>query len=145
MITLDAYWKGRDKEYADELTDQIRANAQVTVDRVNELLARAGRSDIHAPTSGWRPVAVNDATSNSAARSKHLSAEAADLPDADRTLATWCVDNLDVLRELGLWMEDPRWTPTWTHVQTQPPKSGKIVFIPSTSTATDPSFPVTWA
>ena len=145
MITLDAYWKGRDTEYANELTDEIRANAQVTVDRANELLARAGRSDIHSVNSGWRPMAINDATANSAARSKHLSAEAADLPDADRTIATWCVDNLDVLKEIGLWMEDPRWTPTWTHVQIVPPKSGKRVFIPSSAPPKDPDFPVTWA
>ena len=40
MITLEAYWKGRDTEYADELTDEIRANAEVTVAKANELLAR---------------------------------------------------------------------------------------------------------
>ena len=144
MITLEAYWMGRDKEYADELTDEIRANAQVTVDRVNELLARAGRSSIDRLSSGFRPKAINDATSNAAKGSKHLTAEAADIPDADRLLAGWCMDNLDVLREIGLWAEDPRWTPTWLHVQIVPPKSGKHVFIPNSLPPKDPSFPVTW-
>lgn len=144
MISLDAYWKGRDKEYADELTDEIRGNAEKTVELANELLSRAGRSDIDLVDSGWRPKAVNDHTSNAASGSKHLSAEAVDLPDYKRTLATWCVDNLDVLAEIGLWMEDPRWTKTWVHVQTVPPRSGKRVFIPSTTPATDPNFPVTW-
>ena len=41
-------------------------------------------------------------------------------------------------------MEDPRWTPTWLHVQTIPPKSGRVVFIPNSSPPLDPSFPVTW-
>lgn len=144
MIDLKAYYKGRDTQYAEELTDEIRANAQITVDKVNELLSRAGRSDIDSVASGWRPKAVNDATANAASSSRHLTAEAADIPDADRTLSSWCVDNLDVLTEIGLWMEDPRWTPTWTHVQTVPPKSGKRVFIPSVKPPLDPSFPVTW-
>lgn len=145
MITLQSYFKGRDIQNREELTDDIRANAQITVERVNDLLTRAGRSDLHAINSGWRPQGVNDATANAAKGSKHLSAEAADLPDTDRSLCEWCVDNLDVLADIGLWMEDPRWTPTWLHVQTVPPKSGKRVFIPSTAPATDPDFPVTWA
>ena len=145
MITLEAYWKGRDTEHADELTDEIRANAEIVVGRANELLARAGRSDIHTVNSGWRPQGINDATANAASHSRHLTAEAVDLPDADRTLCEWAVDNLDILKELGLWMEDPRWTPTWLHVQTTPPKSGKVVYIPSTAPAKDPTFKVTWA
>ena len=145
MIDLTAYWKGRNILYADELTDDIQRNAEITVAKVNELLARAGRSDIHTVNSGWRPVSVNEATANSGKSSKHLTAEACDLPDADRTLAGWCVDNLDQLKEIGLWMEDPRWTPTWVHLQVVPPKSGKLVYIPSSAPAKDPDFPVTWA
>lgn len=139
MISLEAYWKGRDKEYADELTDEIRANAEKTVELANELLTRAGRSDIHTVNSGFRPKSINDATANAAKRSKHLTAEAVDLPDADGTLADWCVDNVDVLVEIGLWMEHPGWTPGWVHVQTvppgNPPRSQVRVFIPSASPA----------
>ena len=145
MITLHAYWLGRDVTHAEELTEEINRNAQVTVSKANELLARAGRNDINTVNSGWRPQGVNDTTRNSAAVSSHLTAQAVDLPDTDRTLAEWCVDNLDVLKEIGLWMEDPRWTPTWVHLQTKPPKSGKIVYIPSSKPAPDPDFEVTWA
>ena len=144
MITWQSYFKGRDIQNRDELTDEIRRNAQVTVDRVTEMLARAGRSDINTVNSGWRPKGVNDATANAAKGSKHLTAEACDLPDADRSLCQWAVDNLDVLEDIGLWMEDPRWTSTWLHVQTIPPKSGRRVFIPSTAPPSDPCFPVTW-
>ena len=145
MITLHAYWMGRDVTHADELTAEINVNAQITVAKANELLARAGRNDINTVHSGWRPRSVNDATSNAGALSKHLSAEAVDLPDADRTLCEWAVDNLDIVKDIGLWMEDPRWTPTWLHVQTVPPKSGKIVYIPSSKPPLDPDFEVTWA
>ena len=145
MISIHAYWMGRDVTHAKQLTDEIRRNAEVTVERVNELLARAGRNDINTVNSGWRPQAVNDATSNAGASSRHITAEAVDLPDADRTLCEWAVDNLDILREIGLWMEDPRWTPTWLHLQIVPPKSGKLVYIPSAKPPLDPTFEVTWA
>ena len=144
MITLETYWMGRDVEHAEELTDEIRANAEITVAKANELLARAGRSDIHTVNSGWRPKTVNEATANSATQSRHLTGQAVDLPDRDRTLASWCGDNLDVLAEVGLWCEDFRWTKTWVHLQTVPPKSGKRIYVPSSAPATDPDFPVTW-
>jgi hypothetical protein len=35
------------------------------------------------------------------------------------------------LQEMGLWMEDPRWCPTWLHVQCVPPASDRRVYIPS--------------
>ena len=41
MITLDAYWMGRDKEYANELTESIQANAAATVKRINQPLELA--------------------------------------------------------------------------------------------------------
>jgi hypothetical protein len=145
MITLAAYYKGRDVSHAEELTDEIRANAEVTVAKANELLARAGRSDINTANSGWRPKGVNEGTANSAANSRHLTGQAIDLPDADRSLAGWVADNLDVLREIGLWTEDFRWTPIWVHLQTVPPKSGRVVYIPNALPPADPSFPVTWA
>ena len=145
MITLETYLMGREKQYRDEYTDQIMEKAHITVARCNELLERAGRSDIDKVVSGWRPQAVNKATRNAAPSSRHITAEACDLPDADRTLAGWVADNLDVLEEVGLWAEDFRWTPTWVHLQTVAPKSGRRVFIPSVQPPLDPSFPVTWA
>mgnify|MGYP001567219378 CR=1 FL=1 len=144
MITLDAYFMGRNLTHSEEVTDEILTNATLTVAKVNDLLSRAGRSDIHTVNSGWRPKAINDATANAASSSRHLTAQACDISDVDRTLSTWCVDNLSVLKEIGLWMEDPRWCPTWIHLQSVPPKSGKLVFIPSSAPMKDPDFQVTW-
>lgn len=145
MITVEAYFMGRDLTHSEELTEEIMANAQRTVERVNDLLRRANRSDIDTVRSGWRPKAVNDSTANAATGSRHLTGHAVDLPDNDRTLATWIADNLDELEAVGLWAEDFRWTPTWVHVQTVPPRSGKLVYVPSSSKPLDPDFPVTWA
>ena len=147
MIDLKAFYNGREEAYRDELTDEIRRNAEDTVARANELLTRAGFEDVCSVNSGWRPRQVNAATPNASATSHHLTGRAVDLPDPDRTLAAWCVANLDALAEMGLWIEDPRWTydeegEHWVHVQTVPPGSGNRVFVPSTEPPKDPDFPV---
>lgn len=149
MIDLKAFYCGRDDAYLAELTDEIRFNAEDTVARTNRLLERAGFQHIRSVNSGWRPRAVNDATPNAVSQSQHLVGRAIDLPDPDRALAAWCVAHLEVLAEVGLWMEDPRWTydasgDHWVHLQIVPPKSGRRVFIPFDTPPPDPGFPVTW-
>jgi hypothetical protein len=131
---------GRDVTHAEELTDEINENAKDTVDKVNRLLTLAGRVETDTVNSGWRPRSIRDPTQNNLVASLHLTAEAVDIGDTDRSLAHWCMENLDLLEAIELWMEDARWTPTWVHLQTVPPRSGKIVFIPNNSPPTDPTF-----
>lgn len=143
MITLDDYWMGRDIKYQSELNHDIIQNAIETVQRVNELLDRAAADGVipgvnpatgTAVASGWRPRGINDHIINAAQGSKHLTALACDIRDDNaRSLARWCCRNLAALGEIGLWMENPQWTPSWVHVQTVPPGSGRRIFIPSTS------------
>lgn len=144
MIDMQAYWMGRDLEYAEELTEEIRANAQVTVDRTNQLLDRSATGSVHVVRSGFRPRAINEATGNAATKSKHLTAEAVDIADDDRGIADYCAANQDDLVEIGLWCEDFRWTPTWAHFQIVPPKSGRRIYIPSMAKPLDPDYPVNW-
>jgi len=136
MITIEKYWMGRDRTHGRELTHEIIQNAQVTVDKANELLERFEAETgivIDTVASGWRPSAVNGNTKNAATGSRHLTARAVDLRDTpERDLARWCLRNLDQLEDIGLWMEDPQWTPTWVHLQILPPGSGRRVYVPST-------------
>lgn len=150
MITLEQYWMGRDAKYPAECTPEIRVNAYQIVAKVNTLLAMAEVDGVEPAlsvrgdhvASGWRPEAVNDATANAAKNSKHCSGQAVDLADgAGRALARWCLANLDVLEQVGLWMEDPRWTPSWVHLQLVPPGSGKRVYVPSTAPALAKALP----
>lgn len=141
MITLEDYFMGRDVTHAAELTPEIRANAEVTVDRVNKLLIEAELGMVMPGTdevtgtpvaSGWRPAGINSRTMNAAAGSKHLTAQACDIQDTpERDFARWCLRNLWFLDTVGLWMEDPQWTPDWVHLQTVPPGSRKRVYRPS--------------
>lgn len=118
VLTLADYYMGRDRQYADELTRELRANARETVKRANRLLRHAGLA--RGVNSGWRPAAVNAAIPNAAKRSKHLLCLAIDLDDDDDALDAWCMGHLDVLEELGLWLEHPAATPRWCHVQIVP-------------------------
>ena len=153
MITLAHYWMGRDRSHAAELTDAIRRNAAITVERVNWLLmvstltpAIDQITGTHV-ASGWRPAAVNARTANAASASTHMTGEGCDLQDhPDRRLARWAVSHIDDLARIGLWIEDPRFTggrtnnDPWLHVQTRAPRSGRRVYVPSTAPAGDPQF-----
>lgn len=143
MITLQDYWMGRDAQYGAELTPEIVQNAELLMQRVGALLERAAAENV-APgidditctcvASGWRPKSVNDKTSNASATSLHLKGLGIDLREAPgRALARFCLRNLDLLAELELWMEDPRWTPTWVHFQAGAPGNNERVFIPSSA------------
>lgn len=128
MITLADYYQGRDAQFPEELTDELRTNAASTVDRVNQLLEAFGED--RKVNSGWRPAVVNAAIPHAAKKSKHMTCQACDLSDPNGSLDAWCMNNLDALEHIGLWLEHPDSTPSWTHVQIVPPNSAKRVFKP---------------
>lgn len=127
-LKVTDYYMGRDREYRSELTRELRANARETVRRANRLMKRAGL--FRKVTSGWRPAALNAKVPGAAKGSKHISCLAIDLEDRDGRLDAWCMAHLDVLADIGLWLEHPDATPDWCHLQTLPPRSGNRVFEP---------------
>ncbi len=140
FITEEDFLKGR--EVANPLTDEMKANMSDLLEKMNKLMDLYGKTP--TVTSGYRPAAINAATPGAAKASHHMMCRAIDLADMDGEIATWCLKNLDQLKKIGLWMEDPRWThdggktgKNWTHLQTVAPKSGKRIFIPSSAPATD--------
>lgn len=128
MITLKDYFMGRDEQYPDELTDELKVNAQETVNRVNELLGMFG--EMRKVNSGWRPVSINASTPNAAPKSKHMTCQACDLDDPEGDLDEWAMNNQWALENCVLFMEHPAATKGWAHFQTVPPRSGKRVFYP---------------
>jgi uncharacterized protein YcbK (DUF882 family) len=139
MITIEQYYMKRDRAYANELTDEKRNNAAITVSKVNLLIAMfqaAGvalqvRPDTQSPvSSGWRPAKVNGITAGAAPNSKHMTCQAIDLYDPDGDIDEWALANPKVLADIGLWQEHPAATKSWAHFQIVPPKSGNRVFYP---------------
>ena len=140
MITLSD-WLGPYDDHVDA-TDDVRAAAEAMLDAVNRCYAAYASTGASLPTN---PATGNGVSGNGhggfrpcdcsvgAAGSQHKTGHAVDRYDPDRAFARWCLRNLDMLAGLGLHMEDPRWTPSWVHLQDVPPKSGRLVFIPSSS------------
>ena len=126
MITVKEYLMGRDSKYP--LPPQVVVNAAKLLDKVHALLADARISRVIS--SGWRPAEFNATVPGAAKTSKHITGDAVDLEDRDGKLKEWCVFNLDKLKLLDLYMEDPASTPTWVHLQQIAPKSGKQIFKP---------------
>ena len=116
---------GRDKN--NPLTDEMKKDAQETVKRAN-LLLKAFKS-YRSVTSGYRPASINAAVGG-AKKSNHMICRACDLEDKDGELDKFCSSNINILKEIGLWLESPNNTIGWCHVQIVPPKSGNIIFIP---------------
>lgn len=85
-------------------------------------------------TSGLRSEKQQEelikAGKSSALKSKHLTGHAADIQDLDGSLAKWCLENVKVLEQAGLWIEQPAYTHGWVHFQSVPPRSGNRFFVP---------------
>jgi hypothetical protein len=80
-------------------------------------------------TSGYRPEKINKAVGGRP-NSLHMTCQACDFDDRTGQLAVFCLTNLNVLATCGLWIESPKYTKGWIHMQSMPPKSGRRVFVP---------------
>lgn len=141
MIKLADYWMGRDREYPYDLSTDIRANAEITVELANRLIVIAKGAGVTfeinprtktVVSSGWRPPSVNANTPGAAIKSLHMRGQALDIYDPDGDLDDWLMtaQGQETLKDLGLWMEHPSATKGWAHVQTVPPRSKRRVFYP---------------
>lgn len=115
LITLEMYLMGRDKTYPNDITQEIRDNATVLLEKINALLKDLGVTDIKV-SSGWRPPSINAALANSAKKSLHMIGKACDISDKDHTLSDAILKQPDLLKKYNLWIEDPTATPTWCHL-----------------------------
>jgi len=135
-VTLKEYLKGR--AIFEDLDKDIQKNIETTLEKINKVRAKYGK-----------PMKVNDGLrilkgykGSGSKTSNHFKGAAIDIDDNDAgEFAKWCITNLEFLAEVGLFMEDFRWTNgcgSWVHFQIFPPRSGKRVFIPSSKPACNP-------
>jgi hypothetical protein len=137
MITKDELLQGRDETFKDEYTDAISDNLDILLQKINVI--RAAYAKPMRVTSGWRPASINGMIKGAAPKSNHMIGCAVDISDSTGALWQWCLDNLDLLKATGLYLEDRRWTPTWIHFQTVRPNSKKRIFRPSEALPTAPN------
>ena len=131
-LTTQDYFtsSGRYPERAesDEITPEIRKNAEDYVERLNLVLDELEIKDAKF-SSGFRPSSAN-ARAKGAKKSGHMRGVAGDLQDWDDSIDKKFADNLAVLEKHGIYLEDPRFTKRWAHTQSNAPRSGNRVFIP---------------
>lgn len=137
MITLTQY-VGIHKDSADWSRPR-QAAAIVLCDKVNKLMTVAMTGGIVFPVNpktncqisgeiygGFRP---QDCPIG-APGSSHKIGKGVDIFDIGGKFAAWCVVNKAQLATLGLYMENPKVTPGWVHLQTREVPSGNIIFNP---------------
>ena len=126
MITRDEILMGRDKQYP--LDGTLQVNLEKLLKAVNKFRAVYGKP--LKVSSGYRPAAINTTVKGAAKKSNHMICLAVDFVDRDGKLAEYCLNNLKLLEEFGIWLEDPAFTKGWVHMQAVPPRSGSRIFKP---------------
>ena len=58
-------------------------------------------------------------------KSKHLEGKACDIADPNQELQKWCLENIALLEEAGLWLESFDYCKNWVHFQSVPYGSWK--------------------
>jgi hypothetical protein len=135
-ISKEELLKGRDQEFASDYTQEISDNLDKLLIPLNKIRDAYGIP--MTVNSGWRPPSINAGTPGAATHSKHMLGLAADIADVDGSLWAWVLENLQLMKDLGIYMEDRRYTPTWTHFGYGPPASGHRIFVPSAERAPAP-------
>lgn len=107
---------------------ETQANFDDLLMKLNKVRAKYGKPMYI--NSGLRSQADQQRINPKAPKSKHLLGQAADIRDVDGAFWKWCMINMDFMVEVGFWFEDKSATPTWCHIQTVPPRSGKRIFLP---------------
>lgn len=123
MITREEILKGRDKEFPlDETLEKNLSNLLIALNKFRKAFNKPMKC-----TSGYRPASIN-ASIGGSKKSAHMSCQAADFADPDGKLKEFCLKNIKLLEECGLWLESPDHTKGWIHLDTRQRKNR--VFIP---------------
>lgn len=138
-ITLKEILMGR-AEYKD-LSQECQANVMDLLEAVNKIRTAYGKP--MTVSSGYRPAAANAAAGGSS-KSSHMTCQAVDFADPKGDLRKWVLENLQLFKDAGVFLEDMRWTPTWVHMQIR--KASKRIFIPYADQKKNPmTAPKSWS
>ena len=116
-----------------DVTGTVRLKAGLMLQMVNLLLLECGKLPVNPKTmtqisgekyGGFRPMDCKQG----APQSSHKTGEGIDIYDPDNKLDEWLTD--EILETYGLYREHPSKTPSWCHLSTRAPGSGRRTFMP---------------
>jgi hypothetical protein len=122
-FTREEYTKGRDVD--EPLNEEQENNLDQLLQVMDKFREAYGKP--LSISSGYRPSGVN-ASVGGAKKSAHMSCQAVDFFDPDGEVAKFCMNNIDLLIKLDLYLESPAHTKGWVHLQTR--KTKNRIFIP---------------
>lgn len=112
---LSSSGKYPERAKSEELTDDLKKNGEILLERVNTLLLSLGITTV-AVSSGFRPSSVNSKITNAAKKSLHMLCKAVDIEDSEGKIAQAIKAKPELLKDHSLWMEDPDSTKGWVHL-----------------------------
>lgn len=133
-ISKEELLKGRDVSYPSDYTQEVSDNLDELLIVLNKVRSAYGKP--MTVNSGWRPPSINAATPGAAAHSLHCEGLACDFADPDGKLMDWVLENLELMKDCGVYLEHFNWTPNWVHMGIRAPKSGHRIFIPNANRPT---------
>lgn len=114
---LTSSGKYPERENHVEATEEVKKNAAVLLDLVNQLLRELGLDpSTMTISSGFRTSEANGSIPNAAKKSLHMSGLAIDISDPDDSLDKLITSKPEILDKYGLWLENSNSTPKWTHL-----------------------------
>jgi hypothetical protein len=129
-ITREEILKNYSTGVIQECPLELEKNLQILLLKLNAFRKIYGKPMV--VSSGYRDIARNKNVGG-AKKSNHMLCLACDFIDIDGSLDRFCVDNIHLLKKCGLYLEHPKWTKGWCHLQVIPPSSNNVIFIPSNS------------
>jgi uncharacterized protein YcbK (DUF882 family) len=99
-----------------DVTPEISNNLNILLERMNKVRTVWAKPMI--VTSGLRSQADQQRINPKASKSKHLIGAAVDIYDPKGELHDWCKANEELLRGIGLWLENRQGN--WQHFQILP-------------------------
>lgn len=124
MISKEEILMNREIDYP--LSIEQKGNLKNLLTALNKFRVAYGKP--MTVSSGYRPAAINATVKGAAKKSAHMECMACDFVDKDGALDAFCLKNLALLADIGLWLESPDRTPGWCHLDIRPRKNR--VFIP---------------
>ena len=99
-------------------------NIQNLLEKMNVIRKAYGKSMI--VSSGYRTMQDQLRINPKSPKSNHLSGNACDISDPNQELQKWCLENIVLLEEVGLFLEDFSYCKNWVHFQSVPYGSWKL-------------------